>query len=169
MGNEFTYLNAESDGPVDVHVFQGRVQASQTRADGTVERYPLASQMAMRIQPNYKQNLYFIANRRSFPAFESPGYSTGYFRWYAYKNELKNDIDLLAYYDFQNVIASESSIFNSSAHPLARNFNATRYGAAVKDTPESVSSPTREGVRGKKCPRAPQLFLFFVQSFVNVH
>ena len=49
FGTEFG-VHAEKDGPVDVHVFQGRVQACQVRGDGTIDRrYPLASQMAMRI------------------------------------------------------------------------------------------------------------------------
>ncbi len=132
FGTEFG-VHVEQDGVVDVHVFQGQVQAWQVRGDGSIgRRYPLASQMAMRIQPDSRQNLYFMANRQSFPAFESADYTAGYQRWEAYKNELKNDIDLLAYYDFQNSISSQPIIFNSSLHPLGENFNVTRYGATQR-------------------------------------
>jgi hypothetical protein len=129
FGTEFG-VHAEKDGLVDVHVFQGQVQAWQVRGDGTIDRrYPLASQMAMRIPSDNQPNLYFMANRQSFPAFESSEYTAGYQRWNAYKSELIGDVDLLAHYDFQNCMPSESLVPNSSLHPLAGNFNAARYGA----------------------------------------
>ncbi len=127
FGTEFG-VHAEKDGLVDVHVFQGQVQAWQVRGDGTIDRrYPLASQMAMRIPSDNQPNLYFMANRQSFPAFESSEYTAGYQRWSGYKSELIGDVDLLAHYDFQSCIPSESLVPNSSLHPLAGNFNAVRY------------------------------------------
>ena len=127
FGTEFG-VHAEKDGQVDVHVFQGQVQAWQVRGDGTIDRrYPLASQMAMRIPSGNQPNLYFMANRQSFPAFESSEYTAGFQRWNAYKSELIGDVDLLVHYDFQNCIPSQSLVSNSSLHPWAENFNATRY------------------------------------------
>jgi hypothetical protein len=129
-GTEFG-VHAEKDGMVDVHVFQGRVEACQVRGDGTVDRrYPLASQMAMRIPTDDQPNQYFMANRQSFPAFESTEYTAGFHRWNAYKSDLINDIDLLAYYNFQNCVPSETVVPNASVHPLAGNFHAQRYGAS---------------------------------------
>ena len=147
FGTEFG-VHAEKDGQVDVHVFQGLVQACQVRGDGTVDRrYPLASQMAMRIPSGDQPNLYFMANRQSFPAFESAEYTGGFQRWNAYKNELAGDVDLLAHYDFQNCIPSESLVPNTSLHPWAANFNAIRYGA----TEHSGRWPEKKALSFKGC------------------
>ncbi|HEY2589000.1 MAG TPA: LamG-like jellyroll fold domain-containing protein [Tepidisphaeraceae bacterium] len=120
LGTEFG-VGAEANGPTQVHVFKGRIQAAPRRQGGTQGEAPrvLANDQSADVSGKTvaltaDQGLGFVRSAE-FDARLKAAHGSAYDRWRAFGYQLRRDPALVAYYTFEKDPTRPAVLPNTAA------------------------------------------------------